>query len=264
MHKQVGRLFALAGAIVLAGVGLSTPASAKDKAADEAAVTAARQAFVGEWSLNKQLSDDPRAKMREGRPNRGGPGGGRWGGGEGEPPEGGGGGRWGGGVRRGVRRGGWGGGPGGGMAREGRPGGFAGGGMLFTADKITITNLTPEITIVGPEATLRTLHADGKGYENAEGRTVKTHWDGARLLVETKSQRGGMKEEWSATTEPRQLTVLVELDRPFGDTVKIKRVFDPFKAETEEPSADTPRPQGPPPPQGAPPPATGPDAPPAP
>ena len=50
------------------------PVRAGEKAVDDTAVAAARQSFVGEWKLNKALSDDPRAKMREGRPERG-PGG---------------------------------------------------------------------------------------------------------------------------------------------------------------------------------------------
>jgi hypothetical protein len=112
--------------------------------------------------------------------------------------------------------------------------------MLFEADRITITNLTPEITIVAPEGELRTLHADDNGYRNSSGGTVKTRWDGTRLLVETKGERGGMKEAWTVSAEPRRLTVLLEVQRPFGGTVKIKRVFDPLLANTDAPSATSP------------------------
>jgi hypothetical protein len=244
MQQPVIAFVGLVGAAVMAGALRATPARGEEKAADETAVTAARQAFVGEWRLNQASSDDPRVKMREGRP-QGGPGG--WGG---EPPEGGGpGGR--GGGRRG---GGWGGGrPGRGMDRPRMGGsGVAPGGMLFGADRIAITNLTPEITIVAPEGELRTLHADGKGYKTSSGATVKTRWDGARLLVETKGDRGEMKEAWAVSSEPRQLTVLLEVDRPFGGTVRIRRVFDPLVAERQAPPASAPattEPDAPNPPQ---------------
>ena len=104
-------------------------------------------------------------------------------------------------------------------------------GMLFQADRITVTNLTPEITIVAPEGERRTLHADDKGYRDSSGGTVKTRWDGARLLIETRGERGGMKEAWTVSRAPRRLTVLLEVERPFGGTVKIMRVFDPLQPD---------------------------------
>ncbi len=223
MGRSVSAFVGLLAVTLLAGVPRIVPALGNEKPEDDAAVAAARQSFVGEWQLNKALSDDPRVKLHTGRPEGGGPGGG-------EPHEGGpGGGAWGGG-RRGGRPGGggWGGGRRGeGMGQE-RPGGAARPetGMLLSADRITITNLTPEITIVAPEGELRTLHADGKSFRNSSGGTVKTRWAGARLLVETKGEHGGMKETWSVTAEPRRLTVLLELQRPFGSTVTVKRVFD--------------------------------------
>jgi hypothetical protein len=215
----------------VAGAVLTAPVCATEKAvADAAAVAAARQSLVGEWKLNKELSDDPRAKMREGRPE-GGWGGGRGGGGRGGR----GGGGWGGGGGRG------GGGRGGATDpdRSGESGGSARG-MRFTADKITITNLTPEITIVGPDGTLRTLHADNQGYQDSSGGTVKTRWDGTRLLIETKGDRGGMKEAWTVSATPRRLTVVMDVQRLSGGSVTIKRVFDPFQADTDASSIASP------------------------
>jgi hypothetical protein len=225
-------VFVLAAAIGCAGafvVSASRAALASQKQ-EPAAVESARQSLVGEWKLNTELSDDPRAKLREGRPEGGWGGGGRggWGGG--------GRGGWGGGGRGGSGggRGGWGGGGrGGGMGRggdgaAGSPGAPSGArAMLFQATQITVTNLTPEITIVDPDGAVRHLHADDKSYHEDDGSEVKARWDDARLRVETKTQRGHVKETWAVGPgEPRRLTVLVEVDRPWGGTAKINRVFD--------------------------------------
>ncbi len=215
-------------------------ARADDKPAT-AAVEAQRQALVGIWKVNTQLSDDPRAKMREARS----------GGGGGEQGGGGGGGRggWGGGG------GGWGGGRGGGMGRGGggwgggRGGGGGGGStssqggptptraMLLTASQITVTNLTPQVTILDPDGGMRLLHADNKGYSDDSGNEVKAHWDDAKLVVETKNDRGKVKETWTTTDDPRRLNVLVEIDRPYGNAVKIKRVFDAVDPNAPKPDA---------------------------
>jgi hypothetical protein len=258
MRRRSISLVGLGAVTLLIGVLRTAPVQGGEKPVDETAMTAARQSFVGEWRLNKELSDDPRAKMREGRPE-GGPGGEGGGGGWGGGRHGGGGG-WGGGGGRGGGGGGWGGG--GGRGGGGRGGGGSNpdasgagrsgapmGGMLFSADRITITNLTPEITIMAPEGELRTLHADNQGYQTSGGATVKTRWDGTRLLVETKRERGGLKEAWTVSTEPqRRLTVVLDVDRPFGSSVKIKRVFDPPAAEgqgqdTTSPASAAPTPQ---------------------
>jgi hypothetical protein len=238
--------------VLLAGLsgGAALAASASPAIASErlapAAVEAARQALVGEWKLNTELSDDPRAKMREGREGGGGGGGGgggRGGGGGGGWGGGGGGGGRGGGMGRGGG-GGWGGG-GGGMGR-GRQGGAGGQdparSMLFSASRITVTNLTPEVTILDPDGGIRRLNADDKSYHDPNGAEVKTRWDESRLVVETKTERGRVKETWSATNEPRRLEVLLEVDRPFGGgTVKIKRVFD--AVDPNAPKTETAKPQ---------------------
>jgi hypothetical protein len=255
----------LGGACALAiGAAAAQRAEPAEKLSP-AAVEAAREALVGQWQLNTSLSDDPRAKMREGAGGSGGDrgGGGRgWGGG-------GGGGGWGGGRggSGGMGRGGggWGGGRGGGM---GRGGGGGGGGestpsarraLLFPAPQITITNLTPEVTVLSPDGTMRHLHADNKGYKDeTTGTEVKARWDDSKLVVDTKSERGSVKETWTAASDPRRLEVLLEVQRPFGDAVKIKRVYDPVdpNAPKKETPPATPPAGSEPPPTPASPPAT--------
>jgi hypothetical protein len=61
-----GRFLLCAGLCVASLAGPASQVAAAEKAA-QPAVVAARQALVGVWKLNAQLSDDPRAKMRVGR-----------------------------------------------------------------------------------------------------------------------------------------------------------------------------------------------------
>jgi hypothetical protein len=238
--------------LALLGVGCvlaATSATGRARAAAKAdekpappAIETARQALVGQWQLNAALSDDPHAKMRErggsaAGGDRGGDGGGRGGGGGW-----GGGGRGGGGMGRGGG-GGWGGGRGGGMGHGGPGGAQSSTGalraLLFTAPQITITNLTPEVTILQPDGGIRRLQADDKAHKDETGTEVKARWDESRLVVDTKSERGHLKETWTATGDPKRLEVLTEVERPFGDTVKIKRVYDAVgpNAPTQEPPA---------------------------
>ncbi len=99
--------------------------------------------------------------------------------------------------------------------------------MLFTASEITVTNLEPEVTMLDPEGEVRQLHADDKAYKDDRGTEVKAKWEKSRLVVETKTQGGSMKETWAVGADPRRLTVLLEIKRSFGGEVKVKRVFDP-------------------------------------
>jgi hypothetical protein len=99
--------------------------------------------------------------------------------------------------------------------------------MLFTASQITVTNLEPEVTMLDPEGEVRQLHADDKAYKDDSGTEVRAKWDESRLVVETKSEGGSMKETWAVGTGPRRLTVLLEIRRSSGGEAKVRRVFDP-------------------------------------
>ena len=219
--KGVGLVIG-AGAVLVLSAGAPAVRAAKDEkpAVTAEAAAAAHENMVGVWKLNAELSEDPRAKMQAEGGGRGGPGG--FGGG---PPGGGGG--FGGGPP---------GGPPGGGGRHGGPGMPPGGGPpgegSFTRPiafkpELTVTNLAPEITMVDADGEIRRLHADNKPYKDSSGFEVKTHWEAAGLVVDTKTPRGHVKETWSITDEPRRLTVLVRMDRPNGGAFTVKRVFDP-------------------------------------
>lgn len=236
----------LGGACALAVTAAAARRAEPAEKPAPAAVETARQGLVGQWLLNTSLSDDARAKMREG---------GGWGGGGGDRGGGGGGGGWGGGGGGGGRGGGMGRGGGGGWGGRGggRGMGRGGGGqsapsatraLLFPAAQMTITNLTPEVTVLEPDGSMRHLHADNKGYKDDSGTEVRARWDESKLVVDTKSERGHVKETWSVASDPRRLEVRLEIDRPYGDTVKIKRVYDPV--DPNAPKPETPAPQQPP------------------
>jgi hypothetical protein len=103
--------------------------------------------------------------------------------------------------------------------------------MAFTASRITVTNLEPEVTMLDPEGEVRQLHADDKPYKDESGTEVKAKWEESRLVVETKTQRGSTKETWAVGADPRRLTVLLEIKRSPGGDVKVRRVFDPLAAD---------------------------------
>src|SRR5262245_4988001 len=144
--------------------------------------------FSGRWTLDTEKSEDGRAKMREAWAQRGGRGGGpRGGGGAGGGAGGGYGGGAGGGGPRGFGgggRGGQGGGPGGDAFRETMRT------LVEAPPALTITQTPQEITILEEDGRLRALHPDHKEYKGTGGEKIETRWDGARLVVETRSEHG--------------------------------------------------------------------------
>jgi hypothetical protein len=215
------------GAGCLGAAWLAAPRAVRggdEKAAGD--VSAARAALVGRWKLNPELSEDPREKMRQamqhsGRGMGGGFPGGPGGGGMGHP-----GGGWG---ERGGR-----GRPGGGPEAE--PGRTPpSGGTFLSATELTITNVQPEVAIVEPEGLVRNLHPDGRKYKTSSGGEVKTHWDGDRLVVETKSDRGEVKETWSVSPETKRLTLELQIQHGGMSPVSVRRIFDRAEGDSPKP-----------------------------
>ncbi len=227
---------------VAAGLALSVPAQAGDAKKDaekEQKLTAERQALVGHWKLNPELSEDAREKMREAGSWR--RAGGMGGGGMGRP------GGWGGGG--GGMGGGWGRRGGGRGGQEGDPSTAADDNRMrrvgiVAATDVTVTGIEPDVVITLPEDVKRTLHPDGKKYDAANGGEEKTQWKDARLVVDTKTERGEVKETWSVSPQTKQLTINLEIHRASGPSVSVKRVFDPVAAESpaEKSPVDSPKP----------------------
>ncbi len=211
---------ALAMAVLSAGVVFGLPSARGDQAS-----ATPKAGLAGRWKLNPELSEDARAKMREAMET------GRAGGSDG------GGGGFGGRGRGGGGRGGRGSGGMGGGGREARSG--AGGDPreamreIFEAPaELAITPTESEVVILEKDGRLRTLHTDGNKYKAEGGAAeVQTRWDGTKLVVETRSERGPrITETFDVAPDPARLTVTLKIDGSRGPTVTVKRVYDP--AET--------------------------------
>jgi len=218
----VRTLLALALGTALAAPG---PAGA---AAPSTAEPEAAPSLAGKWTLNKDQSEDARAKMHD----AGGSGGGRAGGG-------GFGGRGGGMGGRGGGMGGRGGGPGGGFsgrgggdrdAGGGNGGGNRGGSMrsfFEPPETLTITQTADEVGIDDGQRVLH-LHPDGKKIKSEGGGSeTTTKWRGNELVVETKTERGAkIDSAYMVVPEKHQLYVTSTLEGRSGQPITVRRVYD--------------------------------------
>ena len=193
--------------------------------------------LAGRWTLNRELSDDAREKMREGMAKQG-PGGGGMGG------PGGGAGGMGGGM------GAPGGGPGGGGGMGGRGGGKGGPpgmdgdddpreamrAILEPAEELLIAQSEAEIAVDEKFGRMRRLHPDGKKYKTDNGASeIKSYWKEGRLVVETKRARGSSIETWERVPDGSRLIVTVRLEGGVGPKLELKRIYDLAPAAAEGP-----------------------------
>ena len=185
------------------------PAAFADEPAAATDAKPAAPALNGRWTLDKEKSEDGRAKMQEAWRARGG----------------------------GVRGGPGGGGPGGGFGggRPGGPGGPGGGGggdafretmrsLVEAPPSLTITQTAAEVTIIEEDGRFRALHPDRKEYRGTAGEKIETRWDGARLVVETKGERGPkLVETFEGGADELVMVSRVEGGR--GEPVSVRRVY---------------------------------------
>jgi hypothetical protein len=217
-------------ALILVLVSASAPAARPVRGAGPEPAQA-RVDLAGRWIYNLRLSDDAREKMREGMEGRGGPGGGR-------PPRGPGGGMGGGGM---GGPGGGGGGMGGPPGKAGPPG--AGGGddpreamraVLEPAEELQIAQNEAEIAVDEKFGRMRRLHPDGKKYKTDNGASeIKSSWKEGKLVVETKSLRGGrVLETWERIPDGSRLIVNVKMEGGLGPGLTLKRIYDRPEGES--------------------------------
>ncbi len=109
---------------------------------------------------------------------------------------------------------------------------------LMPPSEVTVTQLEPEIVFVEPEGRIRTLHPDGHKYKNeADSSEVQTHWDGARLLVESTSSRGSkLTEAWSLSPDKKQLTVVRKMESQSRPAISVRTVYDTSAPEAAPPA----------------------------
>jgi hypothetical protein len=191
----------------------------------------AAPSLAGKWTLNKEQSEDARAKMHDAGGSGGGrPDGGRSGGRGGSM--GGRGGGFGG-------RGGGAGGPGGGFggrgggdrdADGGNGSGNRGGSMrsfFEPPETLTITQTADEIGVDDGQRVLH-LHPDGKKSKSEGGGSeTTTKWRGNELVVETKTERGTkIDSAYMSAPEKHQLYVTSTLEGRSGQPITVRRVYD--------------------------------------
>ncbi|HEV8307701.1 MAG TPA: hypothetical protein VGW35_08530 [Methylomirabilota bacterium] len=183
--------------------------------------------LAGTWTLNKEESEDARAKMRDSGAER--PGGwtgpgGR--GGMGGP---------GGGV--GGRSGGFGGRGGGFGGRGANPDGGRDSGprraFLQPPETLRITQTAEEIGVDDGDRVLH-LHPDGRKIKSeGGGAETTTRWRGNELVVETKADRGAkITSAYMLVPEKHQLYVTSTMEGRSGEPITVRRVYDAAPAES--------------------------------
>jgi hypothetical protein len=176
-------------------------------AASQAQAPAPATGLAGAWTLNKDVSDQPKVGTEgEGESGRGGYG--RGGGGEG-----GGFGR-GGGMRGGMGRGGYGGG-GGGMSQEERERTRAAMRDIMTPpERLTIVQAESMIVITTGDGRVTRLSPDGKKIKDENTKIERrTKWDGGKLVSEiTGLGPRKLTQTFAVDEEHRQLRISVQTD----------------------------------------------------
>ena len=175
--------------------------------------SAAKPKLAGQWTLNKDQSDDPRQKMQQAMANNG---------------EGGGGGRSYGG--------------GGGGRRGSGGGGGRGQGMFNDLSQLTVEQTENSAKVTG--ASGRILAAFPAAQEtskpssdsNNEGEAREytppvAKWQGSQLVTSTEGPRGGsMTRTYELSSDGKQLIVTTKMQNPrFSQPVTIRFVYDPAK-----------------------------------
>lgn len=171
-----------------------------------------RPNLSGEWTLNRDLSTNPRPPEEgrrggDGGRDRGGPGGGE----------------------RGGFPGGFGGGGGGGF-----PGGGFGGGpssadyerlreqmqeaqrlLTDAATSMVVVHADPKLVITASDGRTRTLYTDKRKQKASNGNAdVQTRWDNDRIVAETKVGSIKVIETYALVMEGQQLIVTAKIDVP--------------------------------------------------
>lgn len=173
--------------------------------------------LAGAWTLNKDQSDDPRAKMREAMGNSGGQGGG---GGRGE---------MGGGGQRG------GGGMGGGR-------GQGAGGAMNEFSQLTIEQTASSAKVTGSSGRVLAVYSNGDASKSnssnpadseEENAPAAAQWKGDQLVAVTQGRRGGSTTRtYELSPDGTQLYVTTKMDNPrFQEPLTFRFVYDPAQTK---------------------------------
>jgi len=194
----------------------------------------ARPDFSGDWQLNTQASDDPRAKLREAmqaaRQATGG-----------ERGMGGGMGRGGGGKGRGGMGGM--GGAGGMGGKRGASGEFSG--QLAVAQKLHISHEDPALLIVDENERPQRLYTDFRGGSvsaagGLEQQVSVAGWEGDALVVETAMLGRKTVQQYAIDRTNAQLVVTTQAEISNMPRVAYRLVYDRVKADANGDRVDSP------------------------
>ena len=102
------------------------------------------------------------------------------------------------------------------------------------AEELAIAQTGAEISVDEKFGRMRRLHPDGKKYKTDNGAAeVKTSWKEGKLVVETKSMRGGrVLETWERIPDGSRLIVNVKMEGGFGPGLTLKRIYDRPEGES--------------------------------
>jgi hypothetical protein len=209
--------------------------------------------LAGKWNFNQDQSDDASKKIQDaqanaklqsnGYPGGGGAQGGGYPGGT-DYPGGSGGGYPGGGFPGG--RGGM--GPMGGGRGGRQRGPAAQGAGLSDADMeqlesnpkmLTVEQDEKQVTVSDDSGQAKNFYPDGKKHKekdsNGQSNTVKTHWEGNRLVAESKlGHSGKLTETYQLSQDGKQLDVIQQLDNSqMSQPLIIRRVYDSASENTK-------------------------------
>jgi hypothetical protein len=185
--------------IFLPIVGLALPANLRGN-------------LSGTWKLNRDLSDDPREKMREARENGGG-GGARGGGGFG-------------GHRGGGRGGGF-----RGRRRDDQPEGGSGDveDVTRASETLSIVHRDPELRITDGLGREHVLSTDDRRIEEERSAgtvKIRARWKDGHVVVTTTPEHGPtLTETYAVTADGSVLTVTTKVEGR-GRTFEFRRVYD--------------------------------------
>jgi hypothetical protein len=162
--------------------------------------------LAGQWKLNKDQSDDPRAKMQEAGGGEGGSGGG-------------GGGHRGGGMR---------GGGGAGMMNE-----FSQLTIEQTDTSVKITGASGHVLAAYPAQQSSKAPANGEG-ERHEFTPPVAKWQGAQLVATSEGRGGGSTTRtYELSSDGKQLIVTAKIQNPrLNQPVTIRFVYDQVKGSS--------------------------------
>lgn len=177
------------------------------------AIAAGPGNLSGTWKLNRELSDDPREKMREAR-------------------ESGGGGSRGGGFR--GHRGGGGGGGFHGRHREGNAEGGTGDSEDLTRafETLSIVHRDPELRITDAAGHEHVLYTDDRRIEeerSAGTAKIRARWKDGHVVVTTTPEHGSkIVETYAVTADGSVLTVTTAIEGR-GREIEFRRIYDPVR-----------------------------------